>query len=109
MKGTPDGKADTSFSASDMLSLYGSILAFLGTVALGGLALYQNKKANNTNEMIMEMTRREKMAYFYPTGLNTISCLKPSICFINKGNSFGTITNIQIKINSVLYKESIGT
>lgn len=34
----------TEWGANDVLSFYGSILSFLGTVFLGGLALYQNHK-----------------------------------------------------------------
>lgn len=90
------GGYTTMWDAADMLSFYGSFLAFLGTVALGVLALWQNKKANEINDMIMEMTRREKMAYFYPHGLNSISDCQSVIKFINKGNSFGTITNYKI-------------
>ncbi|KXL53689.1 hypothetical protein CLNEO_09150 [Anaerotignum neopropionicum] len=105
MAGKDLKEANTAYSASDLIIFYGSFLSFLGTVALGALALWQNKKANDTNEMIMEMTRREKMTYFYPTGLNAILDENPSINFINKGNSFGTINNIEIRINSRFHKK----
>lgn len=39
----------TIWRASDVLLFYGSCLAFIGTVSLGALALWQNKKANNIN------------------------------------------------------------
>lgn len=64
MKGTPDGKADTSFSASDMLSFYGSVLAFLGTVALGGLALWQNKKANAISKELLDLEWKRNQPCF---------------------------------------------
>lgn len=48
--GTPNGITNTKFEASDMLSFYGSFLAFLGTVALGILALWQNNKFKDEND-----------------------------------------------------------
>ena len=48
--GTVDGSVNTVYSASDLILFYGSFLAFLGTVSLGTLALWQNKIANKQNE-----------------------------------------------------------
>lgn len=50
LKGTADGLPNTVFSASDIILFYGSILSFIGTVTLGSLAFYQNKKLNKINE-----------------------------------------------------------
>jgi uncharacterized membrane protein len=38
------------WNAGDMLSYYGSVLSFLGTIILGFIALYQNDKAEKENE-----------------------------------------------------------
>lgn len=38
-----------SFEKADLLTFWGSFLAFMGTVALGSLALWQNKKSNDIN------------------------------------------------------------
>lgn len=40
----------TVFDASDALSFYGSFLAFIGTVFLGALALWQNKQIQRVQE-----------------------------------------------------------
>jgi hypothetical protein len=48
-KGIPTG-----ISAGDLLGFYGSLLAFAGTIALGALALWQNKKANDLNKTLTE-------------------------------------------------------
>lgn len=40
----------TLWQAKDVLSFYGTFLAFLGTVALGAIALWQNKNIYNGNE-----------------------------------------------------------
>ena len=92
----------TLWEAKDVLSFYGSFLAFLGTIALGALALWQNKKANQTNELIMEMTRRDKLAYFYPDSeLNIIHDCNAVIPLINRGNSFGVVEYYSITINEL--------
>lgn len=41
----------TLWEAKDVLSFYGSYLAFLGTIALGSLALWQNQKFKHENDM----------------------------------------------------------
>jgi len=41
-----------SLTVGDVLGFYGSILAFLLTIALGALALWRNGKANKTNEKL---------------------------------------------------------
>lgn len=48
----PTGK---ELDKSDWLAFAGSFLAFIGTVALGALALWQNKKANHTNKSLQLM------------------------------------------------------
>jgi hypothetical protein len=49
---------NTAFAASDILLFYGSCLAFLGTVSLGALALYQNYKiySENKNSQKIQLT-----------------------------------------------------
>ncbi len=42
-------------SIGDTLSFYGSLLAFIGTICLGGLAFWQNIKANDINEKLLKL------------------------------------------------------
>ncbi len=74
-------KAPNSFwvaewSAGDLLSYYGSILAFLGTVVLGILALYQNHiikiEADRRTELLKQREYEKNMPKFIatPTGRN---------------------------------------
>lgn len=55
----------TSLGIGDALTFYGSILAFIGTVLLGALALWQNKKANEINERLLnlENSRENKILF----------------------------------------------
>jgi hypothetical protein len=55
----------TSLAVGDALTFYGSILAFIGTVLLGALALWQNKKANEINERLLnlENSRENKIIF----------------------------------------------
>lgn len=50
LKGVRLASPNTSFSASDMLGLFGSLLTFFGTIALGALALWQNHNLYNNEE-----------------------------------------------------------
>lgn len=65
MLGTPDGKPNTAFSATDALTLYCSVLTFLGTVLLGVAALYLNHKSNLTNKRLLnlESVRESKIVF----------------------------------------------
>ena len=52
MLGSPNGEPNTAFNASDLITLYGSFLAFLGTICLGSLALWQNQQLNCNNKKL---------------------------------------------------------
>ena len=55
----------TSWSANDALSYYGSVLGFLSTVTLSGLALWQNhviQEANDKHTELLEKMERIKNA-----------------------------------------------
>lgn len=45
---------NTSLEVGDALTFYGSILAFIGTILLGALALWQNNKLNLINNDLMK-------------------------------------------------------
>lgn len=57
----------TSLKVGDALGFYGSLLAFIGTLFLGILALWQNKKANEINMHLLDITKEsielEKQKY----------------------------------------------
>jgi len=56
----------TDISAGEVLMYYGSLLAFLGTIALGTLALWQNIQANKINKKLLEQNLiAEHRAYVY--------------------------------------------
>ena len=76
LNGTGDGSVNTVFSASDLILFYGSFLAFLGTVALGALALWQNKIANKQNEKFAKV----QMANF----LSFVALINSSVKYCEK-------------------------
>lgn len=45
---------ETLWGAKEVLAFYGSMLTFLGTCFLGALALWQNRKANETNQNLVK-------------------------------------------------------
>lgn len=56
----------TEWSAADVLAYYGAALSFLGTVVLGALAFWQNEKAQETNNRLLELEKKSKRGYFVP-------------------------------------------
>lgn len=48
----------TFYTASDLLSAWGSVLAFLGTVVLGYVAMYQNYKFQEFNKKVYVQEKR---------------------------------------------------
>lgn len=56
----------TLWEAKDVLSFYGSFLSFLGTVALGALALWQNKKSNDINVDLLNLTKETERKSVLP-------------------------------------------
>ncbi len=90
----------TLWGAPEVLSYYGAVLSFAGTVVLGIIAVWQNKKANDVSQMAMEIGRREKMPYLKPVNRILHSDDKQiELEFENKGNSFATVKNVVVKMN----------
>ena len=49
----------TMWGADDVFSFYGSYLSFIGTVALGTVAIYQSNKAYKLNEQLQKLQQAE--------------------------------------------------
>lgn len=49
----------TEWDAADVLSFYGSYLAFIGTIILGAVAIFQNKKAHQLNEQLQRLQQAQ--------------------------------------------------
>ena len=56
----------TLWSAADMLSYYGAVLSFIGTVILGVVAVWQNNKAIITNDKLLELEKKSNYGYLIP-------------------------------------------
>jgi hypothetical protein len=52
--------------AGELLSFYGSVLAFIGTMSLGSLALWQNIRANNINKRVSLLESKRLIFDFQP-------------------------------------------
>lgn len=61
MKGLTLKEPNTAFSASDLLSLYGSILSLLGTVILGAITVVQNTRATKISQIAFEEQQRAQL------------------------------------------------
>lgn len=49
----------TLWEPADTLSFYGAYLSFVGTVVLGAIAVYQNKKAQEVNDQLQKMQQAQ--------------------------------------------------
>lgn len=57
MRGFQEGiLPNTAFSASDSLTFYGTVLAFVGTMVLGLIAVWQSKNANKISKQLLEIS-----------------------------------------------------
>lgn len=56
----------TKWTAADALVYYGATLSFIGTVILGALTVWQNKKAQETNSRLLELDTKAKRGYLVP-------------------------------------------
>ena len=61
MKGLTLKEPNTAFSASDLLSLYGSILALLGTVILGVITVVQNTRSTKISQTAFDEQQRAQL------------------------------------------------
>ena len=61
MKGLALKEPNTVFSASDLLSLYGSMVTLLGTVVLGAITISINTRATKISQTIFEEQQRAQL------------------------------------------------
>ena len=76
----------TAWGANDVLSFYGAILSFIGTVVLGALALWQSIKANNISEKMLKKELLEATPFIAIKPEITVSVKKEDSCresFVN--------------------------
>lgn len=74
----------TKWDAADVLSFYGSYLTFIGTVILGVVAVYQNKKAHQLNEQIQ---RLQQAQYISMVSVDKVELSKQSVKYPNFMNT----------------------
>lgn len=94
----------TSLTVGDALSVYCSLLAFLGTIFLGAIAAWQNNKANQINKETLQqdLIIRTK-SYLIPKMLflSAESISKPSS--INKAKAFkNSIAKRKIEVAMIM-------
>lgn len=73
----------TLWDAADVLSFYGSYLSFIGTVVLGIVAIYQNKKAHQLNE---QMQRLQQAQFVSMISVNKLEINKRSFQYPEYAN-----------------------
>ena len=73
----------TLWGAEDVLSFYGSYLSFVGTVILGIVAVYQNRKAHQLNEQMQKLQQAQFVSMVSVTRLEMDKCSVATPNYIN--------------------------
>ncbi len=68
----------TTLTMGDALGFYGSILSFLGTIALGALALWQNYKLSRTNQNLVMLQLEEYIPYLIIESGEEVNHIEPN-------------------------------
>ncbi len=66
----------TSFVFGDFLTYYGAVLSAIGTIALGFIAVYQNKKLTTLQEQVQSTTRSCNIYLTTPKAVSDLDSLK---------------------------------
>lgn len=90
--------ADPSYSLGDAMEYYGAVIGFIGTVALGIIALYQNYSFKNENDRLMQLQNAPYFSFVKIDNFNLIGETKDSMDEINK------ITYVMTENNTKLIK-----
>ena len=56
----------TVWGGSEVFAYYASVLSFIGTVILGVITVWQNRKAIDTNNKLLELETKSTRGYFIP-------------------------------------------
>lgn len=82
------GGYTTKWDAADTLSFYGSYLAFIGTVILGIVAIYQSKKEHQLNEKLQKLQQAQyiSMVSISKLEINKRSVDAPNYLNMNMGD-----------------------
>ena len=74
---------NTSLGVGDALVFYGSLLAFLGTVSLGALALWQNNKLNILSKNMQKLEQAKLLSFVQLEKCEIVSDKKLTMEFYN--------------------------
>ncbi len=95
------------YSISDILSYYGSVLTFIGTVSLGVITVYQNyisqQKTNEINKLTLELQKKNMAMAEQRYGVereNEINRNTPKFELKNRGCN-GHYMNLQAELKNV--------
>lgn len=98
----------TMWGTEDVLNFYGTFLSFIGTVSLGAIALWQNKKANEINMRILKLEELSNVPFLHIDASNSkINCMSSHEVdiIIGLSNKSHRIINIS-EVSDVKYQLS---
>lgn len=90
------------WSAGELIGYISGFYAFVGTVALGALALWQNEKANEINDKLTVLEAKSKLGYFLPKSKLFLlrNKFEQSLVLENCGNGWVTVNKSICAINN---------
>ena len=75
---------DPNYSLGDAMEYYGAVIGFIGTVALGIIALYQNYSFKNENDRLMQLQNAPYFSFVKVENIDLIGETKKTKDDINK-------------------------
>lgn len=72
------------YSTGDMLEYYGAVIGFIGTVALGIIALYQNYAFKNENDRLMQLQNAPYFSFVKIDNFELVGEINENISDIDK-------------------------
>lgn len=90
---------NTSYTASDLLSLYGSLLSFLGTIILGVISIIQNSRATKISQQVFEEQRRAQLPILQVDSGSTTAYKIEDVSW-NLGEKYGSDMCFDMQKNS---------
>lgn len=107
----------TVWGGTEVFSYYASVLSFMGTVLLGIVTVWQNRKSIDINDKLLDLETKNKRGYFVPqhkiknpnTGLPIIyihNFERKGITVLGTGDDIINVNKAVINVNGRIFEEN---
>ncbi|MCI8404408.1 MAG: hypothetical protein HFE49_05845 [Clostridia bacterium] len=107
----------TVWDGTDVFAYYASVLSFMGTVTLGIVTVWQNKKSIDINDKLLNLETKSKIGYFIPqhriknnnTGVPIIythDFERKGITVLGTGNDIINVNKAVVNVNGRVFEDN---